>query len=341
MAPKKRNTGPRPTTRMVNEINRFRTKAEQAETLSEKLAAVDGAFVVWSRLYSELMLWAQDELVGAHLARQATRETELALEFRPLSEGEALALNGVVGTWLRHLDGLPKSVVADAEDRLGSSRIALVDMIIKNGGPESLSSLAPRFLPEPFREILSHIAKLGDDTSSEDDTSDRGEDEDRQKGGDTVDENRLEDEETSSSSEFTFRSEPLPQIAWTREIDDEAHVRWKLEALRRVRMRVGKGERKIFAMADIAERSGHSIDTLQEWERQLVKNSDYENDLNCAEYAGEFEGELVSGHYSNIAGYEYYGSYKGVYNLQRATEILNETQSMRLADVVEALRMVA
>ena len=115
---------------------------------------------------------------------------------------------------------------------------------------------------------------------------------------------------------------------------------WKLEALRQVRLLVGRGLRKIAAVAEVAAAIRHTIDELQRWEREIVKFDDYENDLFCAELVGEFDDQLRSSHYTNIRNYQFYGSFEGVLNLERATRLARHMRQVRMTDIQHGLRGV-
>jgi hypothetical protein len=113
---------------------------------------------------------------------------------------------------------------------------------------------------------------------------------------------------------------------------------WRLEAIRHVRLLMGQGYRRFAAQQQVAVAVGKTIDELQEWERELVKSSDHENDLLCSELAGEFLEYLTSGHYTNIPQYRTFGSYGGLYNIARAATIVKNRRQHSLADIRTALR---
>ncbi len=62
--------------------------------------------------------------------------------------------------------------------------------------------------------------------------------------------------------------------------------RWKLEALRQVRFRVGLGYKKYRALEDVGNAIGQSSETLRSWEKDLEKSIDRSVDLYCSELAG-------------------------------------------------------
>jgi hypothetical protein len=120
----------------------------------------------------------------------------------------------------------------------------------------------------------------------------------------------------------------------------EGARRWKLEALKQVRLLVGRGYKKIAALAEIAGRINHSVEYLQRWERELVATAALENQLYCAELVGEFDGYLRTAHYSNIPNYRNYGSFEGVWNMERAAHLSREIRYVSLVDIGKALRNV-
>ena len=113
---------------------------------------------------------------------------------------------------------------------------------------------------------------------------------------------------------------------------------WHLEAVRRVRMMMGRGYRRLAAQEEMAQHLSCTVKNLQDWERELVKSSDYENDLICAELVGEFHDYFVSGHYTNIDQYKAYGSYDGQLNIARAAGIAKATRNLSFGQIRSGLR---
>jgi hypothetical protein len=116
--------------------------------------------------------------------------------------------------------------------------------------------------------------------------------------------------------------------------------RWRLEALKQVRILVGRGYKKIAALAEVAGRINHSVEDLQRWERDLVGTAAVENELYCAELVGEFDGYFRTAHYSYIPNYRNYGSFEGVWNMERAARLSREIRYLSLVDIGKALRNV-
>jgi hypothetical protein len=113
---------------------------------------------------------------------------------------------------------------------------------------------------------------------------------------------------------------------------------WQLEAVRQVRLRMGKGFRRGAAQIEVAAFLNKTIDDLQTWERELVKVSELENDLLCCELAGEFYDYLVSGHYTNVPRFKSYGTFAGEPNIARAARIVREMRRISLSEIRGGLR---
>jgi hypothetical protein len=65
--------------------------------------------------------------------------------------------------------------------------------------------------------------------------------------------------------------------------------RWKLEALRQVRFRVGKGYKKYRALEEVGKAIGQSAEALRTWEKELERSRDRSVDLYCSELAGQYD----------------------------------------------------
>jgi len=278
----------------------------QSEDLTEEEKAdlAREALNLWWDIYDQLMSWVGHEYIGQLLLKENRQRVSAVSKLKPLGAKERAVLNEAVGLWYAQMGTIPENVRADIVASLGKRRLALVEMAAQGGVHDLPDMLMNNFMPPPLREITAQLRAL---------------------------------EDTASSA---ARDSGAPATGLEPIVDEDATTRWRLEALRRVRARVGKGKRKIYALSEVADSIEQSIDTLQAWERELVKSSDLENDLFCAELAGEFEGHFVSSHYTTIFSYERYGSYKGLYNLERAAAIAQELQHLRLIDIAAALRAV-
>jgi hypothetical protein len=113
---------------------------------------------------------------------------------------------------------------------------------------------------------------------------------------------------------------------------------WRLEAVRQVRILMGQGFRRFAAQADIAGQLGCTMGDLQEWERELVQDPDYENELLCSELAGEMMDRLTSSHPTNVPNYKAYGSYGKRHNIERAAEIVKSRKRHSIRDIRAALK---
>jgi hypothetical protein len=65
--------------------------------------------------------------------------------------------------------------------------------------------------------------------------------------------------------------------------------RWKLEALRQVRFRVGRGYKKYRALEEVGAVIGQSPEALRAWEKHLKRSKDRSIDLYCSELAGRYD----------------------------------------------------
>lgn len=113
---------------------------------------------------------------------------------------------------------------------------------------------------------------------------------------------------------------------------------WHLEAVRHVRFLMGQGYRRIAAQQEIAIALNRTIEDMQTWERELVKQDAFENELICTELAGELNEFLTNTHFSAIPDYQIYGSFEGMYNVERASHIARAFRSITLDDIRSGLR---
>jgi len=94
--------------------------------------------------------------------------------------------------------------------------------------------------------------------------------------------------------------------------------RWKLEALRQVRFRVGAGMKKYRALEEVGGGIGQSPETLRAWEKELIKSPDRENDLYCCELAGQFGDKLNDRSIWHDENIEKFGWHRGDSNIALA-----------------------
>jgi hypothetical protein len=272
----------------------------------QKGAYAREAIRIWWKIYDRLLFWAQCELVGQDLMRQ-----------RP----------GLLAIWRdrSHFDATAERHFAEA---LGY-RFSIGGRVSRRRREELVNVVG-----EDQLELLKFLAKTG-----------------LSEPGKFVEELFLREDTGNRYLRAELRrgvgrDGPMPSLT-EMDLDPEEVVvpagktQWKLEALRQVRFLVGRGRKKIAALSEVAEAISHPIDALQEWERDLVKFSDYENDLYCAELVGEFEDHFRASHYSNIRNYRHYGSFEGVLNMERAANLARKMRHVRIADIRAALRNVA
>lgn len=109
--------------------------------------------------------------------------------------------------------------------------------------------------------------------------------------------------------------------------------RWKLEALRQVRFRIGKGYKKYRALEEIGHAIGQSPETLRTWEKALQKNTDREVDLYCSELAGIFDAHFSGDQDAPIPDEEDYDSWRGLNYAERARYMHRTIVDRKLEDI--------
>ncbi len=110
-------------------------------------------------------------------------------------------------------------------------------------------------------------------------------------------------------------------------------MRWKLETLRQVRSRMGRGMKKYRALEEVGNGIGQSAETLRDWEKGLERSPDYSNDLYCSELAGHFYSELKEGHFSDIPDHEEFGFWRGTGNIQRAKYLISRIEKLTFEEI--------
>lgn len=115
--------------------------------------------------------------------------------------------------------------------------------------------------------------------------------------------------------------------------------RWKLEALRQVYYRVGKGLKKHRALREIGDGIGQSPETLRDWEKDILKSEDRQNDLYCSQLAGEFDQFFGDGgHPSSIPDDAEYGIHRGVRNSWNAKYLHERIRTVTLQEIKDKIR---
>jgi hypothetical protein len=114
--------------------------------------------------------------------------------------------------------------------------------------------------------------------------------------------------------------------------------RWKLEALRQVRFRVGKGYKKYRALDEVSQAIGQSPETLRSWEKDLEKSHDRAIDLYCSELAGFFD-RYFSGDNTAIAPEaEEFETWRGLNHVEHAKYLHKVIAETTIEDVRDAIR---
>ena len=114
--------------------------------------------------------------------------------------------------------------------------------------------------------------------------------------------------------------------------------RWKLEALRQVRFRVGKGYKKYRALEEVGEAIGQSLETLRSWEKELEKSRDEAVDLYCSELAGIFDRHFSGDHDASAPNMEDFESWRGLNHAEHAEYLHRLIAKIKLEDIRSAIR---
>jgi hypothetical protein len=93
------------------------------------------------------------------------------------------------------------------------------------------------------------------------------------------------------------------------------------------------------AIKEVADGLGQSSETLRDWEKQLARHEDKENDLYCSRLAGQFS-ELFAekGRYSSVPSYEEYGLHRGVWNADYAKHLYGIIPEQTLEEIKNKIR---
>lgn len=262
------------------------------------------AIGLWWQIYDKLVFWAQCEMLGTGLVEEHAEIVALWVDSKALSPDAFSYFSEAVGYSYSQGKELDNSHRERLFELLGRRQLELSDYL-SDLGFASGSGLLNLLLSRKdgnfqLREALQSARAA---TLAEDDQAERSE--------------FLEEATTPSNA-----------------------IQWKLEAVRQTRLLVGKGYKKIAALADVAVALNQSVDTLQAWERELVRYDMFENDLYCAELVGEFDQYFRTTHYTNIPSYEDYGMFSGTYNMEKAYRLAPALRRISLAEINKALRSV-
>lgn len=269
-------------------------------THAERAELAEEAIRTWWQIYNELVFWAQCELLGQDILQQRLELLLMLRDRKMLRLDTERQLAEALGFYFSASD---KAQASDAlRSTVSEDQLELVRLLSKAGLAES-DSFVRRLLNsnvESNAYLRAELCRLADAVPSTRSLTER-------------------------DIDHAFPTETTS---------------WKLEAARQVRLLVGGGLKKIAALSEVATAIRHTIDELQRWERDLVKFSDLENDLFCAELVGEFGDQLRASHFTNIRNYQYYGTFEGVLNLERATQLARHLRQVRIIDIQQGLRGV-
>lgn len=265
------------------------------------------AIALWWQIYDKLVFWAQCELLGRELMDEHAGLVGMWVERNKISDDTLSYLAELIGYSCSRGEEFDDADRAYLLDILGHRQMEIVDILPTLG----LHARGRAFL----EELLSH---------------DNGNLFLREMMHRVVGKFRR-----ARQNAAAHNGQDLEEV-----LSQPSAFQWKLEALRQVRLMVGQGYKKITALVEVAAAVNHSVDELQNWERELVRFGDLENDLYCAELVGEFEQYFRTTHYSNIPNYDRYGSFDGVHNMERAAKLARVVRRVSLHEINKALRNV-
>lgn len=113
---------------------------------------------------------------------------------------------------------------------------------------------------------------------------------------------------------------------------------WKLQALRQVRFRVGKGYKKYRALEEVGTAIGQSPEALRAWEKDLEKSRDRAVDLYCSELAGQYDSYFRGASVGKIPDKEVFGSHRGLNYLERAKYNHTAIVELDLSEIRDRIR---
>ena len=114
--------------------------------------------------------------------------------------------------------------------------------------------------------------------------------------------------------------------------------RWKLEALRQVRFRIGKGYKKYRALEEVGLAIGQSPETLRTWEKDLEKSHDRAVDLYCSELAGFFDSHFRGQDTASAPDANDYETWRGLNHAEHAKYLHREIVKRQLNNIRDAIR---
>jgi hypothetical protein len=117
--------------------------------------------------------------------------------------------------------------------------------------------------------------------------------------------------------------------------------RWKLEALRQVRFRVGKGYKKYRALEEVGKAIGQSPEALRTWEKELERSRDRSVDLYCSELAGRYDQHFQGAEKMTIPETEIHIRHRGFSNFEHARylhRVITERQMDEISERIKRYR---
>ncbi len=114
--------------------------------------------------------------------------------------------------------------------------------------------------------------------------------------------------------------------------------RWKLEALRQVRFRVGKGYKKYRALEEVGKAIGQSPEALRTWEKELERSRDRSVDLYCSELAGRYDKHFQGAETMEIPEAEMHTLHRGLNNCDHARYLHKNITDRQLSEIGDRIR---
>jgi hypothetical protein len=114
--------------------------------------------------------------------------------------------------------------------------------------------------------------------------------------------------------------------------------RWKVEALRQVRFRIGKGYKKYRALEEVAKAIGQSPEALRTWEKELEKSRDVSVELYCSELAGRYDRHFQGVEIMQIPEEEKQSRHRGLNNFEHAKYLHERIRRRQLEEIRDRIR---
>jgi hypothetical protein len=112
---------------------------------------------------------------------------------------------------------------------------------------------------------------------------------------------------------------------------------WKLEALKQVRFRVGKGYKKYRALEEVGTAIGQSSEALRTWEKELGKSRDRSVELYCSELAGRYDQHFQGAAKMEIPEEEKHSRHRGVH-FEHAELLHRQITTRQLEEIRDRIR---